>query len=48
MTEDRIRPRDIAHTAALKCLKNYGMGSKALLAGQLDGPSSPVPGAVRP
>jgi uncharacterized membrane protein len=35
MTEDRIRLVDIPSTAALKCLKRYGMGSSALLGNRL-------------
>jgi uncharacterized membrane protein len=47
MTEDRIRPMDIPPTSALKCLKNYGIGSKAILGGHLGGRSPPVPAAGR-
>jgi uncharacterized membrane protein len=35
MTEDRIQLVDIPSTAALKCLKRYGMGSSALLGNRL-------------
>jgi uncharacterized membrane protein len=31
MTEDRIKPIDIPHTSALKCLRRLGAGSDALL-----------------
>jgi uncharacterized membrane protein len=35
MTEDRIQLVDIPATAAMKCLKRYGMGSSALLDNRL-------------
>ena len=41
MTEDRIRPLDIASAAAMKCLKRYGLGSNELLSGRLP-PFNPV------
>jgi uncharacterized membrane protein len=36
MTEDRIRPMDIPASSVLKCLKRCGLGSNALLSGQLN------------
>jgi uncharacterized membrane protein len=35
MTEDRFRLTDLPATPVLKCLKRYGLGSNALLAGRL-------------
>jgi len=42
MTEDRIKPVDIPSSAALKCLKRYGLGSNALLASRLSAASQSV------
>lgn len=41
MTGDRIRLLDIPSTAAMKCLKRYGLGSNELLGGRLP-PSNPA------
>ena len=38
MTEDRFRLTDLPATPVLKCLKRYGLGSIALLAGRLSLP----------
>jgi uncharacterized membrane protein len=35
MTEDRIKLLDVPSSSAMKCLKRYGLGAKALLAGRL-------------
>jgi len=35
MTEDRIQLLDVPSSSAMKCLKRYGLGANALLAGRL-------------
>jgi hypothetical protein len=39
MGNDRIRITNLSGMAAIKCVKRYGMGSAALLSGQLDYPA---------
>jgi len=41
LSEDRVRPVDVSHVAALKCLKRFGLGANELLGNRLaaDGPS---------
>jgi uncharacterized membrane protein len=40
MAEDRIKPVNIPPASALKCLRCRGVGSNALLRGQLDYPAT--------